>query len=49
MRVVLIIMADFMALVAALLAVNEYHALRRRASFTIPFTDTLIARGAIPP
>ncbi len=49
MRVILIIMADFMALVAALLAVNEYYALRRRQSFTIPFTDTLIARGAIPP
>lgn len=49
MRVVLIIMADFLALVAALLAVNEYHALRRRASFTIPFTDRLIALGVISP
>ena len=49
MRVMLIIMADIMALVAALLAVNEYHALRRRATFTIPFTDKLIARGVIAP
>ena len=47
MRIVLIIMADIMALVVALLAVNEYHALRRRDTFTIPFTDKLIAFGAI--
>lgn len=47
MRIVLTIMADIMALVVALLAVNEYHALRRRDSFTIPFTDRLIACGAI--
>ena len=49
MRVVLVIMADMMALVAALLAVNEYHAFRRRDSFTVPFTDKLIACGAIDP
>lgn len=47
MRVALIIMADILALVAALLAVNEYHALKRRESFTVPFTDKLIAWGAL--
>lgn len=49
MRIVLAIMADVLALVAALMAVNEYYALRRRDSFTIPFTDKLIARGVIDP
>ena len=49
MRIVLIIMADIMAMGVALLAVNEYHALKRRDSFTVPFTDKLIAWGAIEP
>ena len=47
MRTVLVVMADVMVLVAALLAVNEYHALRRYAGFTVPFTDKLVACGAI--
>ena len=47
MRIALILMADIMVLVVALLAVTEYHALRRYASFTVPFTDRLIACGAI--
>ena len=48
MRTVLTIMADILVLVVALLAVTEYHALRRYDSFTVPFTDRLIACGAIP-
>ena len=47
MRIVLIVMADVMALVMALLAVTEYHALKRHATFTVPFTDRLVACGAI--
>lgn len=47
MRIVLVIIADAMALVAALLAVNEINALRRFDSFTVPFTDRMIARGVI--
>lgn len=31
----------------ALIAVNEYYALRRHASFTAPFTDRLVTCGAI--
>ena len=49
MRIVLIVMADLMVLLMALLAVTEYHALKRRAAFTVPFTDRLIACGAIRP
>lgn len=49
MRIALIVMADVLALVVALLAVNEYHGLKRRKSFTVPFTDRLIACGAIDP
>ena len=49
MRIVLIVMADVMVLLVALLAVTEYHALKRRATFTAPFTDRLIACGAIRP
>ena len=49
MRVALIVMADVLILVAALLAVNEFQALRRRDSFTIPFTDRLIGCGAVRP
>lgn len=47
MRTVLIVMADMMVLAVALLAVTEYHALKRHAAFTVPFTDRLIACGAI--
>ena len=47
MRTVLVIMADVLALVVALLAVNEYHGLKRFERFTVPFTDRLIAWGAI--
>ena len=49
MRIVLIVMADVMVLLVALLAVTEYHALKRRATFTEPFTDKLIACGAVKP
>ena len=49
MRTVLIIMADVMVLAVALLAVTEYHALKRYNTFTVPFTDRLIACGAIRP
>lgn len=49
MRIVLTVMADALVLVVALLAVNEFQALRRRDSFTVPFTDRLIACGAIDP
>ena len=49
MRIALIVMADVLVLVVALLAVNEYHGLKRRKSFTEPFTDRLIACGAIDP
>jgi len=47
MRIVLTVMADVMVLVVALLAVTEFHALRRFSTFTVPFTDRLIACGAI--
>ncbi len=47
MRIALVVMADIMVLVLALLAVTEYHALRRHATFTVPFTDRLIACGAV--
>ena len=47
MRTVLIVMADVMVLVVALLAVTEFQALRRFSSFTVPFTDRLIAFGAM--
>lgn len=47
MRIALIVMADVMVLVVALLAVTEYRALRRYSSFTVPFTDRLIACGAM--
>jgi len=47
MRTALTVMADIMVLVVALLAVTEFHALRRFSSFTVPFTDRLIACGAI--
>ena len=49
MRIALVVMADIMALVLALLAVTEYHALKRFSTFTTPFTDRLIACGAIRP
>ena len=49
MRTLLIVMADVMVLLVALLAVTEYHALKRRATFTEPFTDKLIACGAVKP
>ena len=49
MRIVLIVMADLMVALMALLAVTEYHALKRRATFTEPFTDRLIACGAVQP
>lgn len=49
MRIALMVMADIMVLVLALLAVTEYHALRRYATFTVPFTDRLIACGAVKP
>ena len=49
MRIVLIVMADLMVALMALLAVTEYHALKRRTTFTEPFTDRLIACGAIQP
>ena len=49
MRIVLIVMADLMVALLALLAVTEYHALKRRATFTEPFTDRLIACGAVQP
>ena len=49
MRTLLIVMADVMVLLVALLAVTEYHALKRRATFTEPFTDRLIACGAVQP
>ena len=47
MRIMLIAMADIMVLLMALLAVTEYRALKRYAAFTVPFTDRLIACGAI--
>ena len=47
MRTALTVMADIMVLVVALLAVTEYQALRRFSTFTAPFTDRLIACGAI--
>ena len=47
MRIALTVMADIMVLVVALLAVTEFHALRRFSTFTVPFTDRLIACGAI--
>lgn len=47
MRTALTVMADIMVLVVALLAVTEFHALRRFSTFTVPFTDRLIACGAI--
>jgi len=49
MRTALTVMADIMVLVVALLAVTEFHALRRFSTFTVPFTDRLIACGAIQP
>lgn len=49
MRTVLIVMADVMVLLVTLLAVTEFHALKRYAAFTVPFTDRLIACGAIRP
>ena len=49
MRTALTVMADIMVLVVALLAVTEFHALRRFSTFTEPFTDRLIACGAIQP
>lgn len=49
MRIVLIVMADLMVALMALLAVTECHALKRRATFTKPFTDRLIACGAVQP
>ena len=47
MRTALTVMADIMVLVVALLAVTEFHALRRYSTFTEPFTDRLIDCGAI--
>ena len=49
MRTALVVMADILVLVVALLAVMEFHALRRFNTFTVPFTDRLIACGAIQP
>ena len=49
MRTVLIVMADAMVLLVALLAVTEFHALKRYTTFTVPFTDRLIACGAVRP
>ena len=49
MRIALTVMADIMVLAVALLAVTEFHALRRFSTFTAPFTDRLIACGAIRP
>lgn len=49
MRILLIIMADVLVAVTALLAVNEYHGIKRRDTFTVPFTDKLIACGAVAP
>lgn len=49
MRIVLMIMADVMALVAAVIAVNEYHGLKRYASFTVPFTEKMAHLGVIDP
>ena len=47
MRIMLTVMADIMVLLVALLAVTEYRALKGRATFTEPFTDRLLACGAI--
>lgn len=49
MRTALVVMADILVLVVALLAVTEFHALRRFNTFTVPFTDRLIACEAIQP
>ncbi|MBQ6121036.1 MAG: hypothetical protein IJI59_04755 [Clostridia bacterium] len=49
MRIALIVMADVLVLVVAVLVVNEYQCLKRRNSFTVPFTDRLIACGAVDP
>ena len=49
MRIALIIMADIMILVTAFLAVHDFSSLRRYDSFIVPFTDKLIAHGAIKP
>ena len=47
MRVILVIMADVLVLVTALLAVHEYHGFKRYGTFVVPFTDRLVAGGAI--
>lgn len=49
MRIVLMIMADILALVAAVIAINEYHGLKRYASFTVPFTEKMARLGVIDP
>ncbi len=47
MRIALTVMADILILVTAVLAVHEYQGLARMKEFTEPYTDKLIAFGAI--
>lgn len=47
MRILLIIMANIMVVVVSIMAVHEYHAVKRYASFTLPFTDKMVSLGVI--
>lgn len=47
MRILLTIMANIMVAVVSIMTVHEYHALKRYASFTMPFTDKMISLGVI--
>lgn len=47
MRIMLIIMADILVIVASVMCVHEYHSLKRHESFTVPFTDKMISLGVI--
>ena len=47
MRTAIIVLANLFVAVVAVLAVNEFFALKRYKSFTVPFTDKLVRRGVV--
>jgi len=47
MRILLMIMANVMVAIVSVMAVHEYHSLKRFPSFTMPFTDKLVSLGVI--
>lgn len=48
MRILLIVMANVLVVVASVLGVNEFFGLRRYASFVVPFTNKMVDMDIIP-